>query len=285
MDPFPTREAQRLLKEWEVDSLPIDPKQIAARADIPCQPMPSEKGGVSGMLVKTGNDRFGIMYATHIPVEGFHNFSISHELGHYYLPEHPENVFKDGLVHESSSGFTSDDTYEKQADQFACGLLMPSYLFDPLLDKAGTGMEAVLELAERCGTSRAATAIRYAQKNSEPTAIVMSIDSVIEYCFMSDELKEFPGLSWIKKGSVVPKNTRTLSLTKEQVQSGHRDEGESDLITWFRSDIDCEIYEEVIGLGAYGKSLTVLSCGDLPDPEAMDEEHDLEESWTPRFKR
>lgn len=284
MDQFPTREAQRILKEeLEVESLPIEPKVIAARVDIPCQPLPSDKEGVSGMLVKTGNDRFGILYATHIPLEGFQNFSIAHELGHYFLPEHPENVFKNG-IHESDSGFVSGDKYEKEADQFACGLLMPAYLFDPLLDKVGTGMEAVLELADKCGTSRTATAIRYAQRHSEPTAIIMSTNGTVDYCFMSDELREFPDLTWIKKGSAIPKGTKTSLLTQDQVRNSARAEGSSDLVSWFRSEIDCEIYEEVIGLGDYGKSLTVLSCNDLPDPEELQEEEEMEDSWNPKFR-
>ncbi|MGB8741579.1 MAG: hypothetical protein WCD52_15455, partial [Xanthobacteraceae bacterium] len=28
---------------------------------------------------------FGILYATHVPSEGFQRFSVGHELGHYFL--------------------------------------------------------------------------------------------------------------------------------------------------------------------------------------------------------
>ncbi len=41
--------------------------------------------------------------------------------------------------------------------------------------------------------------------------------------------------------------------------------------------------EGVLGLGAYGKVLTVLSTDILPDEE--DENRDLEERWTPRLGR
>lgn len=46
--------------------------------------------------------------------------------------------------------------------------------------------------------------------------------------------------------------------------------------------------EEVIGLGAYGFTLTVLSSEELaddPDDEAYEEEASLIESWTPKFAR
>ena len=34
MDPFATREAERLLKKWGVQSLPVDPLAIAEQHDI-----------------------------------------------------------------------------------------------------------------------------------------------------------------------------------------------------------------------------------------------------------
>jgi hypothetical protein len=54
---------------------------------------------------------------------------------------------------------------------------------------------------------------------------------------------------------------------------------------WFGGDRQLEISEDVIGLGRYGKTLTVLHDIDLPEPEDEDDEATLIESWTPRFKR
>ncbi len=45
-----------------------------------------------------------------------------------------------------------------------------------------------------------------------------------------------------------------------------------------------EIVEEIVGLGSYGKVLTVLTGMEPPD-EFEDEETDLEESWEVRFRR
>lgn len=282
--PFPIREAEKLLQEeWGVESLPVKPIEIATRCGIACQEMPSSEGGVSGMLIQHGRS-FGILYATHIPVVGFQHFSVAHELGHYWLPKHPENVFTQG-VHQSNSGFSSDDKYEKEADQFACGLLMPSYLFDPELDKAGTGMDAIIHLRQLCGTSLTATAIRYAQRNSEPTAVVVSKNGIVEYCFMSHELKYASGINFLRKGMEVPRGTKTKAMTMQKVAACDRAEGNSDLVTWFKPDKDADIYEEVIGLGSYGRTLTVLSCESLPDAEEEREEEELKESWTPKFRR
>jgi hypothetical protein len=43
--------------------------------------------------------------------------------------------------------------------------------------------------------------------------------------------------------------------------------------------------EDIVGLGSYGKTLTVLHNIDMPDEEEKDEERSPEESWTPRFRK
>lgn len=57
------------------------------------------------------------------------------------------------------------------------------------------------------------------------------------------------------------------------------------LSDWFDGPQRISLDEEIIGLGAYGYTLTVLSSEELPiDPgEEEDEQRDLEERWTPRF--
>lgn len=286
MDSFAIREAERFLKEWDVASLPIKPLEIAEKTGILCQGMPSKNGGVSGMFVRKG-DVYGILYATHVNNKGFQNYSIGHELGHYFLPGHPEAVFSTHDIHESRAGFVSDNKYEIEADDFACGLLMPNYLFDPAIEKTGEGLEAIKSLASLCGTSLTATAIRYAQRSPEPVAIVVTIGNKVDYCFMSDGLKEYPGLTWIKKGSNVPSGSvaYTFNQNSDNVLQAKEEPGEVDLATWFGGEIEGELYEEVIGLGSYGKTLSVLTGSDLPDPEDIEEEKELVESWTPRFRR
>ena len=45
-----------------------------------------------------------------------------------------------------------------------------------------------------------------------------------------------------------------------------------------------EISEDIVGLGRYGKTLTVLHEINVPDTEDEESEQSLIESWTPRFK-
>ena len=82
-------------------------------------------------------DAFGILYSSRFASEGFKRFNVAHEFGHYFLPGHIDALFGDGQqFHQSESGFTSDDKYEREADSFAASLLMPKLLFNAACGKA-----------------------------------------------------------------------------------------------------------------------------------------------------
>jgi len=280
-----TKLGEKFAQEQNITALPVKPIEIAEKLDILVESLPPEKKGVSGMLLYGGN-HFGIKYATYIDNIGFQNFCIGHELGHYKLPGHYEQLMSSGC-HVSSAGFISGDRYELEADHFSAGFLMPSYLFDKVLNNAKCGLKAIETLSTECETSLTATAIRYAQQSPDPLAIVVSEGQIINYCFMSDEMKEIKDLSWIKKGSKLDSNTVTSNFnrSKNNILNGNRAEGETTLLDWFGSNLPYELNEEVVGLGVYGKSLTVLTLDSLPDQEELDEEDEMVDSWTPKFKR
>ncbi len=278
-------EADRLLKDLEIDALPIDPFEIARRLDIELCPLPSTVGGASGMLLHVGG-QFGICYPTHVNSDGFKNFSVGHEIGHYRLPGHLDAVFDGRGQHVSHAGFRSADHYEQEADHFAASLLMPAKLFVAAAKLAGEGLEAIKKLADDCGTSLEATAIRFAQTSREPVAVIRSEGRIIDYAFMSESLKNIPDLDWIRKGTPTPAGsvTATFNSDKGKVEQAARTDGTSALQDWFCGPHRQEVVEEVIGLGRYGKTLTVLTGMEPPD-ELEDEEDGLDESWTPRFRR
>lgn len=279
-------EAEELILELGTEELPVCPFSIARELDIEVKPLPAGMAkGVSGMLLHADGS-FGILYATYIDNDGFKRFSVAHEIGHYRLPGHYEAVLHNG-THASYAGFVSKDRYELEADHFAAALLMPNSLFDSAMDKTGGGLDGLETVSEQCGTSLTATAIRYAQRTPDAVAIVVSSGQSIEYCFMSESLREVRGLDWIRKGSALPRSSATSGFNNDPnyIARGERTDGESSLQDWFNGDLDVELAEEVVGLGSYGKALTVLTAIDLPDTEEIEEEEELRESWTPRFHR
>lgn len=272
--------AEKLVKDEKL-TLPIDILSIAEKREILVEPKPASAMGVSGMLIRVGNG-FAIAYATHIRSEGFQRFSIAHELGHYFLEGHPESVFRGGqVVHESHAGFGSGNQIELEADHFAAGLLMPSHLFKVEAGKYSDGFEAIENLAGVCKTSLTASAIRYAEFTDAAIAVVVSTGSSVDYCFASQAMRSAKGYRHLKKGSLLPREslTRGFNQNSSSITSAKRDADDTDLQYWFQTDAEIDASEEVVGLGDYGKTLTIITA-DIPDE---DDQEDKE--WAaPRFK-
>ena len=279
--------AENVVKQQGISTLPVDPIALAQHLGIKVVAKPASAQGVSGMLLRYGS-AFGIAYATHIHNIGFRHFSVAHELGHYFLPGHIDAVLSHGAVHESQAGFSSGDRYEMEADHFAASLLMPRALFTNAMHKAGDGLPAIERLAKQCRTSLTATGIRYTECTGDPVAIILSTGARINYCFMSDALKEVEGLNWIRKGEGLSTATATLAFNEdpERILRAEREQEVSDLQDWFGGDRSLSATEQVIGLGSYGKTLTVLTALDLDEQvEKIQEEEEFVESWTPRLRR
>ena len=276
-------EARRLLHRLGITTLPVDPFDVARRLDIELRPLPSNAGGASGVLLRFG-DRFGICYPTHVPSDGFVRFSVAHEIGHYCLPGHADAVLVDG-PHQSHAGFQNTDPYEREADHFAAALLMPPKPFGAAMATAGDGLAAIESLAKLARTSLEATAIRFVELADFPVAVVRSKRDRVEYCAMSRSLKDFPNIDWIRPKTRLPPNATTVVFNADHAhcEDGRRDKGTSCLQDWFNGPDRQEIVEEVIGLGRYGKTLTVLTGMEHPD-DLEDEDGELERSWAPRFR-
>jgi hypothetical protein len=77
------------------------------------------------------------------------------------------------------------------------------------------------------------------------------------------------------------------AISPEQVLAAQRLAADTDLRYWPGRTKRENVSEEVIGLGSYGKTLTMLSSTRIgAEEETEDEEEErLIESWTPRFRR
>lgn len=276
--------AEKFLVEQGIKSLPIDPKALATNLGIYVEAKPKTAPGVSGMLVHSGNV-FGILYATHINNTGFQNFSIAHELGHFLIEGHIDNIFNEEGIHFSEAGFVSRNQYEMEADNFAASLLMPDFLFNPAMNKVGDGLDGIIELADLCQTSRVSTAIKFSEKTDLPMAIVVSQGEKIDFCFMSPAFKDFENLEWLRKGQTLPNGvlTRIFNRIQKNISSAAKTSDEIDLKDWFETGTSVNATEEVMGLGRYGKTLTVITVNEFA--EDLEDEDKIEESWTPKFSR
>jgi Zn-dependent peptidase ImmA (M78 family) len=275
-----SKAAEMVAKEFA--SLPINPIAIAETKDILVKPWKPQKQGVSGYLMKQG-DAFGIGYSEFIENEGFKNFTVGHELGHFFLDGHIEKLFSDGsVIHQSRSGFISTDPCEKEADLFSAGLLMPEPLFRKALKTSGEGFAAIEVLAMKCVTSITATAIRFAEFSDDPVAVIVSSGGRVDFCCLSPAIQEASSISWLMAGDLIPSGSATAIFQQvgDNIRSGKRQEASSNLGDWFDGAPHLEMNEDVVGLGSYGKTLTVLFTR-----EAIEVEEDGEEDSSDRFRK
>jgi hypothetical protein len=204
------------------------------------------------------------------------------------LDGHIDHVLPRNGFHTSHAGFISADPYELEADNFSVGLLMPSTPFKRELNRRSPGFATVEHMAGLCETSLTATAIRYAELSNDAVAVIVSTGKVIDYCIMSDAMKTLPQLTWLRKGSPVPGNTETgrLNANPHSVLEGERASAEIDVIDWLGGTHSAIVTEDVIGLGRYGKTLTVLSSVTLGQEDDEETEEDTFDRWEPpRFRR
>jgi hypothetical protein len=100
----------------------------------------------------------------------------------------------------------------------------------------------------------------------------MSSGRKIDWCFLSPPLRELRGVSWIRKGEILPTQCETTKFNSDSVNvsTGDRVVGSSRLDLWLDGAPKIEMEEDVVGLGRYGKTLTVLFTTEALDDEGDD---------------
>jgi hypothetical protein len=155
--------------------------------------------------------------------------------------------------------------YEREADLFGVELLIPEFLFHRNRKEFTLGLEGVKGLAEVFQTSLTATGIRYATLCTEPVAVVVSEGEKILYSVLSKPFALEFGIEsrWATRSRELPEK----SVTRRLNAGGNVVSEECGVVKaneWFLG-ASGELVEEVIGLGRYGKTLTVLTVrGESP---------------------
>ncbi len=280
------REIQNLarakLVEYKGMVLPVRPKDFAKnKLEIEVMGFAPESTDISGFLMRSGNE-FGIGYSEAIKSEGFQNFTVAHELGHYFISDHPEALLGDG-IHQSRSGYISDDRFEREADLFATEFLMPWKLIQPCVNGNSKGFQAIQKLSNACESSLIASAIRYAAVTADCVAVIVSMHGKIEFMFASEAFKMIPSIDWLKRGDELPPSVPSAEFgcDDQWIHACRSQECGGMLDRWFAGAPKIEVAEDVVGLGSYGRLLTIL----FTEWQSEDvEEDELEDDYIDRWK-
>ena len=215
--------ARQLLRELNIQGIPIQPREIAEQLQIVVWEREMESQ-YDGCLMRVG-DTWGILLNNLIQSQSRKNFTIAHELGHYYLErgqisatDHKDPVAEFAPQHrcqrEDLRGFDSHRLEEQRANQFAVELLMPSPIFRAdAADLPEIGLPAIDALAEKYSTSLTSTAIRYTRLSSHVCAIVLSEGGQIKYFAYSDRFRQNSDC-YLAKGKPLHPNSVAALLAK-----------------------------------------------------------------------
>jgi Zn-dependent peptidase ImmA (M78 family) len=257
--------AEEVLRDLNLWRLPVDPFRIVREEGIHLGLGSYGRRFDARIEYYPIYDSFGIYYKEPGPYrpEGRVRFSIAHELGHFYLPEHRKRI-KSGDVHNSITDYGSKDPFESEADRFAASLLMPKELFIEGVRNFRGGfctLEDLCTLAERLGTSVTSTAIRYCDCDLEPTTIIISRERTVLWSWASTDMRLL-NMSFVKSGSPIPRGTKTADLyaKREHGEDDEYVEGRISSSIWFDRPRHNEVWEEAKFLG--DRVLTYLAATD-----------------------
>jgi Zn-dependent peptidase ImmA (M78 family) len=256
--------ANQVRDEMDLFEPPFDPFLIADKKNIDVTSKNLEGNKFSGCLMR-GGSQFGIIYDDSKCNEGYENFTVAHELGHYHINGHMSSFALDeDNVHHSSLIYESNDPKEKEANHFAASLLMPEEIFIGYINEVEKGIEGIKDLAKTFRTSLTATAIRYAKLSPDAVMIVISHEGEIVYKWVNEAMQSHRGVEYWELEGPLPRNTQTYSFNQknEDIKDRKSDTAFPDLNEWFENAEDLSLVEEIQGLGSYGRTLTVITIDD-----------------------
>jgi hypothetical protein len=260
--------ANATLEAFEISSPPVDVLDLAGqeRIEVGSLPRGSYSEEFSGRIeFHCEVERF-LLFHPEVESAEFPSrvrFSIAHELGHYYIPEHRQQLMQ-GNSHDSKAGFICDDNFEREADHFASVLLLPTFALRAKLGRRGfLTFQQILDLSNEWKTSATSAVLRYVKFASEPcAALVTRAGKVLNY-IPSDEAGEM-GFKYLGKRDV-PHGTPTM---KAASSAGIRKifDGSTATNIWFSARrADATIWEEAFPLGYTGLVATLFAFEEDPN--------------------
>ena len=189
-------------------------------------------------------------------------FSLGHELGHWQL--HRGMTFK-CLKEDIGNPANRSKHKEREADNFSANLLMPWFLFKPIVrPHAHASFNAVEKVADRFKTSMTATAIRLVESNLFPAIVICHSQKRRLWFNQSQDVPK----RWFPKDTLeIESSAFTIAYGKRGRDLQHRKVNAS---VWFdhHEAADYEVWEQSI---PYGKD-KVLTLVELFEDGMLDEE-------------
>ena len=186
-------------------------------------------------------------------------FSIAHELGHYFIPEHNQSII-DGTfpLHSSLFRASQNNIIEQEADYFAACLLMPSKSYKAACYRKKFSLDLVEELSNAFNVSKTASLIRFVDSDAGtyPLMIFFFRNGVLSSFKKSDDfpLKDVPFKTKIGQP---PPDTSVIGEYYLNKETKFKEVMEVSVDDWFWRDSSQRLNEQCF-YSAYDYDISIL---------------------------
>ena len=245
--------AKALLDQLKIRSLPIDPYDICERVGILVKEDDCE--GYTGMLLVVGEKAL-ISVKSSIREQSRKRFTVAHELGHYNIPEHladGRTYFK--CTDKDLDTFDKKGNLESEANEFGAELLMPTFIYQELVNARKPGWDNIKELAVISQTSLTSTAIKFVDLTDYACALIVSERRMISWFHKSKEFNAYVQM----EGRFVSPGTIAYSIFRGSAPPDYFEAVKAD--NWLSGrgvKPHTEILEWSLPINSYGQVLTLL---------------------------
>lgn len=201
-------------------------------------------------------------------------FSISHELGHYFLTHHHEYLRLKQRSHRSVTEFRRKYEFEREADAFAASLLLPTKFVRPIVNRTQLSMNRIEAIADEFITSLICTTFRAVRLSDFPCAVAGIQNGTVSWLFPSKAM--IANGIYPKREHGVPSSLEPWSAFADGIND--RSDSEGEVRDWFqtyeRDDLErMTVREEFVPVRAMNTLLVLLTL----DEREMDDEDEHEE--------
>ena len=240
--PFIASKANEIRKEVLGDSVPVDVRTICRHLGIHVtdKPIKSEAYFIS----REGN--LAIIVKEDV-IEQRKRFSIAHELGHIFLPDHAELVFNCSY---NDMLYNTKKPYEQEANFFASELLIPAE--DLISDiRSDISIDLISQKAKDYFVSLSAMAIKLTQLTKDAVAVAFIEGNRIKWSSKSDNFGFEVCEGAVDERSNFRKFGNDVGLKKVS--------GVVDSSVWLKGEEEMELREEIIRFSEFNCSLVVIN--------------------------
>lgn len=167
--------------------------------------IPHGVAGIDGMLSKRAKKGdWCISYDEDVVVPGRINFTLAHELGHYFCHRQRQAEFRCGQRAMLDYHGEASRKMEKEANVFASYLLMPATDFRQQIDGQTITLELLGQVADRYQTSFTATALKWLEITGEAAMLVVARDEFV--CWSYPSKLAASRRAWLAPSTPVPES-------------------------------------------------------------------------------